>query len=140
VQLKPAARGKYGLVTVSAADGAVLRQYRITGEELAALQQSDKGIPPGCTAEEWESGRVVVFGKDHDVGDADVVGGRLRIKTGERIVAGEAVESWLVLERGEWSGEDIERASVPESVLTSTDQRRAGVAVQSLKDGRLEIG
>ena len=52
----------YGLVVVRNADGSVNREYQITEAELLTLQQSGDGVPPGCTREEWESGRTVVYG------------------------------------------------------------------------------
>lgn len=52
---------KWGLVTVAAADTSIVRQYQITGAEVAAVLEGGK--PPGCTDDEWLSGRVIVGGR-----------------------------------------------------------------------------
>lgn len=52
---------KWGLVTVSAEDTSILRQYQITGEEVAKVLEGES--PPGCSELEWKSGRVVVGGR-----------------------------------------------------------------------------
>lgn len=52
---------RWGLVSVMAEDTSIVREYRITGEEVAAVLAG--GIPPGCTDEEWASGRVLVAGR-----------------------------------------------------------------------------
>lgn len=52
---------KWGLVTVAAEDTAIVRQYQINGAEVSAVL--DGGKPPGCTDDEWLSGRVMVAGR-----------------------------------------------------------------------------
>jgi len=52
---------RWGLVTVMAEDTSIVRQYQITGDDVAAIQAG--GNPPGCTADEWASGRVLVQGR-----------------------------------------------------------------------------
>jgi hypothetical protein len=66
-----AAPDKYGIVTLQTRAGELVREYRITGEELRALQSGKIDRPPGCTAEEWTSGRSYVAGVGHEVGDYD---------------------------------------------------------------------
>lgn len=51
----------WGLVTLMADDTSIVRQWQITGDDVAAVQAG--GVPPGCSADEWESGRVVVIGR-----------------------------------------------------------------------------
>lgn len=51
---------KWALVTVGNPDGSINREYTITAEEANAVKNSKKSGPPGCTKEEWESGRVGV--------------------------------------------------------------------------------
>ena len=52
---------KWGVVTVMAPDTSVLSEFRITGEEVAAVVAG--GVPPGCTKEQWDTGRVLVQGR-----------------------------------------------------------------------------
>lgn len=52
---------RWGLVTVMAEDTSIVRQYQITGEDVAAIRAGAN--PPGCTADEWKSGRVLVQGR-----------------------------------------------------------------------------
>jgi len=106
IQLKADARfDKYGVVSVRNADGSINREYRITGEELAAFKALPNGVPPGVTKEELQSIPVFVYGMGMDVGDVRVnKAGWLKMKLSERTVAGRIVEQLVVLEPGEWTG------------------------------------
>lgn len=127
-----ARRGKYGLVVVYNINGTFNREYKLTEQELAALQASANGIPRGCTKEEWESGRAVVCGKDFDVGDMRVADGRVRIKTGETTVNGRIVESWLLLDKGEWTGTPPV-ITVPSAVLLAAASKQTGLPVAAMR-------
>lgn len=98
-------RGKYGLVRVNNPDGTLNREYKITSAELETLHQSGNGIPPGCTKEEWESGRASVAGKDFEVGDIQLKkDGAVVIKYAEKFVDNHFVESYVRLEKDEYVG------------------------------------
>lgn len=141
---------KYGIVTVFNKDGSFNREFKITGDELAALQQG-KGFPPGLTQEEWEGYRVIESGKNPDgsawerreplviaagksvdVGDIhEQEDGSLFIKFDEEVIDGRIVESVLLLEPGDWTGvppnitvqaQKIDQAKVREGkAITSID-------------------
>lgn len=49
---------QWGLVQLVDEQDAIVRQYRITAEEAAAVHAG--GVPPGMTEEEWHSGRASV--------------------------------------------------------------------------------
>lgn len=136
ISLKANARlGKYGVVRVHDESGAVVREYKITQAELQALHASAKGGPPGCTAQEWESGRVSVYGKDFDVGDVLEENGHLKIKYAETLAAnGRIVESFLKLRPSEWTG-TAETATVLSATLESTGKRE----LLSLVGGVLDV-
>ncbi len=51
----------WGLVTVAAPDSSIVRQYQITGDDVQAVTAG--AAPPGCTPDEWLSGRVIVVGR-----------------------------------------------------------------------------
>lgn len=128
-----ATRGKYGHVIVRNADGSINREYKITGAEYSALALPGAGGPPGCTKAEWESGLAVAYGKDFDVGDISETDGTIVIKTAERIVGGRIIESFLRLEKGEWSGE-IPNISVDPLVLAGVKVRVDPEAVDKIAE------
>lgn len=103
--------GKYGIVVVNNSDGTFNREFRITDKELADLQASANGVPPGVTKAEWQSGRVIVVGKDFDVGDIEQTRDKqqrdvYRAKIAEKIdlVTGRLTEDWLVVPVADASG------------------------------------
>jgi hypothetical protein len=53
---------RWGLVTVGTPEGKILRQYRITAEQEAAVRLGGQ-VPHGCSSEEWASCFVRVEGR-----------------------------------------------------------------------------
>ena len=79
LQLK-SGNSRYGLVRVVDENKKFVKNYRITAEELDILNASSNGYPPGITKEEWETGRVVVWGISMRQGDVEVMDdGTIRI-------------------------------------------------------------
>lgn len=140
-----ASLGKYGLVVVNNGDGSFNREFKITAAELATLQASANGIPPGVTQQEWESRQAMVFGKDYETGDMKVYpDGTIRMKYDERVVNGRIIEGWCILGPTEYTGipSDI---TVTKAVLdTLTTGSLIGPLVQvntsivSITDGVVE--
>ena len=62
---------KWGLVSVQNTDGSLCREYVISGERVAEVAAGGL-TPPGCTPEEWASGRVYVSGRPCNPGQAVV--------------------------------------------------------------------
>lgn len=144
-----ARRGKYGVVRVRNRDGSFNREFKITEVELAVLQASANGLPPGVTRDEWVTGRAVVAGKDFEVGDMRLrKNGSLFVKYAERVVNGEIVESFVVLQPEEFSGVPPKITITVAALSTLSDRRSikdiiSGTAlirspVLSLVDGVLE--
>ncbi len=61
---------KWGLVTIANKDGVIEREYAITAKEADAVAQGNNVLPPGCTAEEWASGLVMVTTRPCNPGQA----------------------------------------------------------------------
>lgn len=97
---------QWGLVTVYDAGGKIARQYKITAEEVDAVTSSNDAGPPGCTREEWKSGRVIVEGKGLNPGQAaEQPDGSLLINNGvvEKV---DAVEiDMRLLPAGKWAND-----------------------------------
>lgn len=73
---------KWGIVEVTNPDGSINRQYKITSQETLAVMNGNNVLPPGCTPEEWFSGRVVVGSKVCNPGQAVTIKGELFINQG----------------------------------------------------------
>lgn len=92
---------RWGLVTVMAEDTSIVRQYQITGEDVAAIQAG--GNPPGCTIEEWQSGRVLVHGRPCLPGMGVVnPDGNLMVNYGVEEVAGRIDARVMKIPPSEW--------------------------------------
>lgn len=93
---------KWGLVTVMAPDTSIVRQYQISGAEVAAVLAGGK--PPGCTDDEWLSGQVIVGGRPCLPGMA-VVGaeGWLTVNFGITESAGRIAASIMQIPADEWA-------------------------------------
>lgn len=134
IQLKADGRpDKYGLVTVRNPNGTINRHYRITEQELAALHVSGKGVPPGATKGEWESGRTSarVTGKVFDIGDIAMGIAKnktpiYRAKIAERIdqFTGELIDDFLEIPVEDATG-------IFPAISVSADHLPAGVSVQN---------
>lgn len=61
---------KFGLVTVCDNGGIVLREYRITAQEVVDINAARQRIPTGCTNAEWENGLSFLGGWVIDEGQA----------------------------------------------------------------------
>lgn len=61
---------RWGRVTVRSASGEQVRQYRISGAELAMIKAGVLRTCPGCTDAEWTSGRAVIGGQACEDGQA----------------------------------------------------------------------
>ncbi len=110
-------RGKYGIVRVwNAGRTAIVSEHRITAQQLATLQASANGGPPGVTQAQWESGLVDVLGMDFDVGDVQDENGSLRILCGEDAAGSVLSQKWLRVPPGEWSGV-LPNITIPSAVL-----------------------
>lgn len=146
ITLKADARAdKYGIVVVKNDDGTFNRSYRITGQELADLQASGNGVPPGVTRKEWESGLATVVGKGMDVADAiedtDKQGRAVyRIKVAEKIDAqtGQYTEDFLIVPVADAAGVFPAISVAPEKVSAGLVSVTDGVVV--IADGVLTKG
>lgn len=75
----------WGLVRMVAEDGSVEREYIISGEAVEAVNNGKRECPPGCTLEQWRTGRVGMFGHPLEPGLAFVDGeGALVVNFGVR--------------------------------------------------------
>lgn len=54
---------KWGLLVFTDERGAVAREIEISAEEADAVASGRKRVPDGCTAEEWETGRVALIAR-----------------------------------------------------------------------------
>lgn len=97
---------KWGLVTMMNEDTSILREWMITAEEANAVTRG-KGRPPGCTKEEWETGRVIVYTRPCNPGQAvKVQGGYLIVNFGRRQEGNRIVVSLMQLAPSEWELRD----------------------------------
>lgn len=84
---------KWGLLVFVDERGAVVREVEISAEEADAVATGKKRLPDGCTAEEWETGRVALITRPLKQGQALVQeDGSLVVnygieKTGDRVQA-----------------------------------------------------
>lgn len=116
---------KRALVIVRNSDGTFNREVSLSSAQYAALAQPGAGAPPGVMTEEWTSGRAVAYGKDFDLGDAEVNNGHLMICHAMQTVNGQTEEHYLSFAPGEWSG-TLSTASVDPTLLASMPIRGAG--------------
>lgn len=105
IKLKDKKTG-FGVVRVLNPDGSLNRAYRITQAEVDAVNADPKGIPPGCTQEEWESGRAVLIGGVLDEGEWEIApNGALRVCVSVQEINGEIRQRTIVLRPDEFTGE-----------------------------------
>lgn len=64
----------WGLVQMIAEDGTVEREYIISGAAVDEVNNGQRECPPGCTVEQWRTGRVAVFGRPLEPGLALIRG------------------------------------------------------------------
>lgn len=95
-------RPRWGLVTVAAPDSSIVRQYQISGDEVAAVLAGS--APPGCSADEWLSGFVQVVGRPclpgMGVANPD---GNLMVNYGIEEVAGRVDARVMKIPPSEWA-------------------------------------
>lgn len=81
---------RWGLLVFVDDRGVVVREVEISAEEADAVAAGRKRVPDGCTAEDWETGRVALMTRPLRQGQAMVLeDGALQVnfgieKTGER--------------------------------------------------------
>lgn len=61
---------KWGLLVFVDERGVIEREVEISAEEADAVASGQKRVPDGCTAEEWETGRVALMTKPLRQGQA----------------------------------------------------------------------
>lgn len=54
---------KWGLLSFVDENGVVVREEEISGAEANAVASGQQRVPSGCTAQEWETGRVALVTK-----------------------------------------------------------------------------
>jgi hypothetical protein len=73
----------WGLVTVLNEDQTINRQFTISAKDTDEVATGNRVIPPGCTEEEWFSGRVFVASQPFDVGEGIITPeGKLLVNCG----------------------------------------------------------
>ena len=114
MRLRKSQKGILGICVVRDASGAFVRAITLNQGQLAAVENSRNGIPPGVSQAEWENeGITTLYGVDHDVGDCDALpDGTLRICLGWKVgtdpvlspTRGDIIQDWVTLAQGEWDG------------------------------------
>lgn len=135
---------KYGFVVVNNPDGSFNREYRITGEELAAHYQSGKGVPPGCSVEEWHVNKLAngkecafVIGEELDVGDMRVTKNRQGV-SGVEFKWSEAIDLFTgrIVKQKTFIPDDQYTGKLPN---ISVDAEKLPAGIVSLVDGVLTL-
>lgn len=130
-------------------DGSFDREVPITREDLAALKLAGAGGPPGVTKEEWEGKwwdgkymdtpdgpkkvmepRVIVAGKDFDIGDCEERDGILKIHAFSEVKGGETIETHLLFFPGEWTGK-LPNVTVTSDALATLPSDKRPLAIQA---------
>lgn len=94
---------KWGLVTVSNADGTINRQYTISAHAAKEVAQNNNIVPAGCSYEEWHSGLTVLSSRPCNVGNGVVnPNGSLVVNYGVAKVAGRITVSLMMIPPSEW--------------------------------------
>lgn len=97
---------KWGLVTMMNEDTSILREWMITAAEANAVTRG-KARPPGCTKEEWETGRVIVYTRPCNPGQAVAVqGGYLVVNYGRTQIGDRILVNLMQLAPSEWELRD----------------------------------
>lgn len=96
---------KRGIVVVSNSDGTFNREVALSAAQVATLQASANGVPPGVTLAEWTEGRAICR-SDVDIGDVmELPNGTLQFIYAERTPAGQpSATSRLILLPADYTG------------------------------------
>jgi len=70
IVLTAGGKDSLGVVRIMAKDGSLEREFKISGEEMRSRVLNQP--PPGCSKEEWESGRACLMGLALDTGQCYV--------------------------------------------------------------------
>ncbi len=96
---------RFGVVRVFHDDGTFSRAYRIPQSEVDELNASADGKPSGCTAEEWQSGNVKVYGGCLEAGSWQLKpDGSLRVCVEVSEKSGDVVSTIVELDADEFTG------------------------------------
>lgn len=94
----------WGLVQCVNKDGTIAREYVISAAAADAVRDGKREHPPGCTLEEWRTGRVFLFSRPLHPGLAlrSTKDGSLMVNYGVRKVGGRVLADVLVIPAAQW--------------------------------------
>lgn len=94
----------WGLVQMVNEDGTIEREYIVSGEAVEAVNSGKRECPPGCTLEQWRTGRVALAGRPLEPGLAlmNKTDGSLAVNFGVQRVGDRIKTNVMVVPKHQW--------------------------------------